>query len=102
MNPDRRCPAPRTTVEQPPPHFTCPRCAATSYHPDDVRYGYCGRCHDFTELMGKWLWGVVERITDDTIRAACYACGWWSAPMPTHESAAEMMLAHLRSTAHQP
>lgn len=30
------------------PSFTCPACGATSYHPMDVRYGYCGRCHDFT------------------------------------------------------
>lgn len=28
--------------------FTCPVCQARSYHPDDVRYGYCGRCHAFT------------------------------------------------------
>lgn len=28
--------------------FTCPRCHATSYHPEDERHGYCGNCHDFT------------------------------------------------------
>lgn len=28
--------------------FTCPECRATSYYPEDVRYGYCGRCHKFT------------------------------------------------------
>lgn len=28
--------------------FTCPRCGATSTHPDDYRNGYCGRCHDWT------------------------------------------------------
>jgi len=28
--------------------FTCPRCGAVSYHPEDVRHGYCGRCHDWT------------------------------------------------------
>lgn len=26
----------------------CPRCAAKSYHPDDIRQGYCGRCHWWT------------------------------------------------------
>ena len=31
-----------------PPSFTCPTCGATSYHPDDVRHGYCGHCHAFT------------------------------------------------------
>jgi hypothetical protein len=31
-----------------PPSFTCPRCGARSFHPEDVRFGYCGRCHDWT------------------------------------------------------
>jgi hypothetical protein len=26
----------------------CPRCGLTSHHPDDVRQGYCGHCHDWT------------------------------------------------------
>ena len=28
--------------------FTCPRCGRTSYHPEDIRWGYCGNCHDYT------------------------------------------------------
>lgn len=28
--------------------ITCPQCAATSYHPEDVRQGYCSRCHWWT------------------------------------------------------
>lgn len=28
--------------------FTCPRCRRTSHHPDDIRNGYCGACHDYT------------------------------------------------------
>lgn len=28
--------------------YTCPRCLATSYHPQDVENGYCGACHAFT------------------------------------------------------
>lgn len=28
--------------------ITCPRCGLTSYHPDDVREGYCGNCHEWT------------------------------------------------------
>lgn len=31
------------------PSFTCPRCGMMSYHPDDVREGYCGSCHDWTQ-----------------------------------------------------
>lgn len=31
-----------------PPSITCPRCGRTSRHPDDVREGYCGACHDWT------------------------------------------------------
>jgi hypothetical protein len=31
-----------------PPGFTCPRCGRTSHHPDDIREGYCGACHDWT------------------------------------------------------
>jgi hypothetical protein len=30
------------------PSITCPICAATSHHPEDVRQGYCGHCHAFT------------------------------------------------------
>lgn len=35
-----------TGIEE--PTFTCPRCEATSHHPKDVEFGYCGACHDFT------------------------------------------------------
>lgn len=31
------------------PHFTCPDCGNTSYHPQDVRNQYCGACHTFPE-----------------------------------------------------
>lgn len=30
------------------PSITCPDCAATSHHPDDVTNGYCLRCHWWT------------------------------------------------------
>lgn len=30
------------------PSITCPACGMTSYHPDDIREGYCGNCHDWT------------------------------------------------------
>lgn len=28
--------------------FECPRCGRVSHHPDDIREGYCGACHDWT------------------------------------------------------
>lgn len=28
--------------------FTCPDCGAVSYHPEDAKQGYCGRCKAFT------------------------------------------------------
>lgn len=31
-----------------PASFTCPTCGRTSHHPQDVRNGYCGACHEFT------------------------------------------------------
>lgn len=30
------------------PSITCPRCGSTSYHPEDIRQGYCGRCNWWT------------------------------------------------------
>lgn len=29
------------------PSITCPRCKRTSWHPEDIRTGYCGACHLF-------------------------------------------------------
>lgn len=34
------------------PQFVCPTCGAASWHPDDRRHGYCGRCHAFTAAPG--------------------------------------------------
>jgi hypothetical protein len=28
--------------------FQCPKCGAVSYHPDDLKNGYCGKCHEYT------------------------------------------------------
>lgn len=30
------------------PSITCPRCGRTSYHPEDIKQGYCGACHWWT------------------------------------------------------
>lgn len=32
-----------------PASFTCPRCQAVSYNPNDIRERYCGRCHQFAD-----------------------------------------------------
>lgn len=46
----------RRRREHPPsadhPGITCPVCSWTSYHPEDIRYGYCGWCHAFTSPPG--------------------------------------------------
>ena len=34
-------------IEQ--PSITCPVCGMTSYNPNDIREGYCGNCHDWTQ-----------------------------------------------------
>lgn len=31
--------------------FTCPKCRRTSYSPDDIREGYCGACHDYSQSL---------------------------------------------------
>lgn len=33
------------------PSITCPTCRMTSYNPNDVRYRYCGNCHEFHDQM---------------------------------------------------
>ena len=38
--------------KEPQPSITCPRCGRTSYNPNDVREGYCGHCHDWTQEIG--------------------------------------------------
>ena len=35
--------------------FVCPRCGRESWHPHDVREGYCGWCHDWTSNRGRYL-----------------------------------------------
>jgi hypothetical protein len=32
-----------------PMSFTCPKCNAVSYNPNDVRERYCGACHEFSQ-----------------------------------------------------
>lgn len=30
------------------PSITCPVCGKTSYHANDIEYGYCASCHAYT------------------------------------------------------
>lgn len=47
------------------PSITCPVCGMTSYHPEDIKQGYCGNCHKFTsEPYGKRVW-TDDRTTAD-------------------------------------
>lgn len=41
--------------------ITCTQCWMTSYHPDDVKHGYCGNCHSFIPD------GVVCRDADNAL-----------------------------------
>lgn len=37
-----------THTPHPYPSITCPECHRTSYHPEDIRHGYCGACQWWT------------------------------------------------------
>lgn len=52
------------------PHFTCPCCGTTSYHPDDVLEGYCGVCHDFTRDAK--LTEIAREVTDEVLGEGVY------------------------------
>jgi hypothetical protein len=49
--------------------FTCPRCARTSHQPEDIKYGYCGACHDWTGDQ------VLAELRKVAAAAACPLCG---------------------------
>lgn len=50
------------------PSFTCPRCSARSYNPNDIKYGYCGRCHAYTGDEGVCALQGHEGCTVDRCR----------------------------------
>lgn len=53
------------------PSITCPRCRRTSWHPEDVRQGYCGACHAYTTPKGGWVIAIgnPDGPPSDTVRA---------------------------------
>lgn len=45
--------------------ITCQRCGKVSYHPEDVRYHYCGECHRFhNDVHTIDFWVVYDHPTD--------------------------------------
>jgi ribosomal protein L37E len=38
------------------PSIVCPRCGTRSFHPQDIAEKYCGRCHNWHELMPESRW----------------------------------------------
>lgn len=48
--------------------ITCPRCGCTSYHPEDIRTGYCVECHWWTsrdplrQICGQAIPGREDRV----------------------------------------
>jgi len=44
--------------------ITCPVCGRTSYNPNDVLWGYCGFCHDWTTTKGTTM--KVDSVTHFT------------------------------------
>jgi ribosomal protein L37E len=52
--------------------FVCPRCGAESFNRNDLREGYCGRCHDWT---GRSLYDVAREVTDEA-----FGEGTWQDP----------------------
>jgi len=45
--------AKRSKSRSPGESFVCPQCKAESFNPNDIREGYCGRCHEFTRLQAR-------------------------------------------------
>lgn len=33
------------------PHIICPQCKAVSYNDNDIKYKFCGNCHEWHEYM---------------------------------------------------
>lgn len=82
-------------MTEPTPSITCPVCERTSYHPEDVRQGYCGNCHAFAAFAlatTPGAGGVAALI--------CNGCGSMAiAFIPagvTVDESAEVMLAEAR------
>lgn len=53
--------------------ITCPECGLTSWHPEDVRYGWCANCEDYTsERAPLGEYGDREVTPEDRRRAVLH------------------------------
>lgn len=43
--------------------IVCPDCRRMSHHPEDIRQGYCGACHEFTSIP--WNRQETDEIEDE-------------------------------------
>jgi ribosomal protein S27AE len=62
--------------------IVCPKCGAESFNPNDIREGYCGKCHDWTSDIDCPCPAVhftsrsrVKKITQKDIRSAAIDSG---------------------------
>lgn len=75
--------------------FACPRCGKTSSHPEDVKQGYCGRCHEWTAEQAAvtaalaqvpadqraWMHTMIDRLDESVttttvvVPVVCPECG---------------------------
>jgi hypothetical protein len=57
-----------TAHPETPTTFACPLCGTSSPHPEDVRFGYCARCHAFTgELLRSGADDEVQLLIGTTL-----------------------------------
>jgi len=61
--------------------ITCPQCGMTSHNPTDIKFGYCGNCHEYT--------GVDRTQVAAVSHLACGECGFTS---PFHEKNCRLLL----------
>lgn len=47
------------------PSITCPKCKMVSYHTDDIKYKYCGNCHNWHEYMNGEAQKTIRKTLDD-------------------------------------
>lgn len=74
-----------TVLHRGQPSITCPRCSRTSYHPEDIKQGYCGFCHWWTSDSQLGQPGVIAQAESEGAimplpgaeRPKKHSRGWW-------------------------
>lgn len=59
------------------PSFVCPKCRRTSWHPDDVKNGYCGHCHEFVSVDGFVTVPTVPELAVMGLARPLEDGAWW-------------------------